>query len=71
MDASQAIRAVELVRRIRDELATELVGRSREQLLAFFRQAGDAALAEAKARRAHAPAEPTDRQGDGRPARPA
>ncbi len=46
------INAVELVRRIRDEQAQMLAGRSRAEIMAFFRKAGEAAREDAKQRRA-------------------
>ncbi|MBI4706103.1 MAG: hypothetical protein HY744_33835 [Deltaproteobacteria bacterium] len=48
MDGQETIRAVELVRCIRDEQAAELGALTREQVLAFFRRAGEAARAEAR-----------------------
>jgi hypothetical protein len=44
------IRAVELVRRIRDEQAALLAGKSDTEVLEFFRQAGQAAREEAQKR---------------------
>lgn len=43
MDETKPIRAVEMVRRIRDELARELAGKSEAEIIAFYRKAGDAA----------------------------
>jgi len=43
MDETMPIRAVELVRRIRDEQAGQLAGKSNEEIIAFFRRAGDEA----------------------------
>ena len=43
MDETKQIRAVEMVRRIRDELARELAGKSEAEIIAFYRKAGDAA----------------------------
>ena len=43
MDETKQIRAVEMVRRIRDELACELAGKSDAEVIAFYRRAGDAA----------------------------
>ncbi len=54
------IRAVELVRRIRDEQALQLEGKSDEEVIAFFRRAGDAARKAAQERRS--PARP--KEGD-------
>ncbi len=45
------IKAVEMVRRIRDEQARMLAGKSTAEMIAFFRKAGDAARREAKKRR--------------------
>jgi len=44
------IKAVEMVRRIRDEQARMLAGRSKAEIMAFFRKAGEAARQEAKQR---------------------
>jgi len=43
MSETEGIRAVELVRAIRDRQAQELSGKSDEELIEFFRRAGDAA----------------------------
>ena len=43
MDETMPIRAVELVRRIRDKQAQQLAGKSNEEIIAFFRRAGDEA----------------------------
>ena len=43
MAEPKQIRAVEMVRRIRDELAQELAGKSDAEIIAFYRRAGDAA----------------------------
>ncbi len=43
MAETKQIRAVELVRRIRDELARELAGKSDADIIAFYRRAGDTA----------------------------
>ena len=43
MAETKQIRAVEMVRRIRDELAQELAGKSDAEIIAFYRRAGDAA----------------------------
>jgi hypothetical protein len=45
------VHAVELVRKIRDEQAALLASKSQEEVLAFFRAAGQAALAEARRQR--------------------
>ena len=42
------IKAVEMVRRIRDEQAQMLTGKSKAEIIAFFRKAGEAALQEAR-----------------------
>jgi hypothetical protein len=42
------IKAVEMVRRIRDEQARMLAGKSKDEIIAFFRKAGEAARREAK-----------------------
>ena len=47
MAETKEIRAVEMVRRIRDELARELAGKSEAEIIAFYRKAGDAARASA------------------------
>jgi|GEM_PF-802294 len=44
------IKAVEMVRQIRDEQARSLEGKSDAEIIAFFRKAGDAARREAKKR---------------------
>jgi hypothetical protein len=43
MAGTKQIQAVEMVRRIRDELARELAGKSDGDIIAFYRRAGDAA----------------------------
>ena len=48
MAETKQIRAVELVRGIRDELARELAGKSDAEIIAFYRRAGDAARESAK-----------------------
>ena len=50
MSETQAIRAVELVRRIRDEQARQLEGKSDDEVIAFFRRAGEAARKAAQER---------------------
>ncbi|MBI2191168.1 MAG: hypothetical protein HYU36_04210 [Planctomycetes bacterium] len=50
MSEMKPIRAVEMVRRIRDEMARELAGKSEAEIIAFFRRAGDAARQDAKRR---------------------
>ena len=48
MAETKQIRAVEMVRRIRDELARELAGKSEAEIIAFYRKAGDSARTAAK-----------------------
>lgn len=48
MAETKQIRAVEMVRRIRDELARELAGKSEAEIVAFYRKAGEAALESAR-----------------------
>ena len=43
MDDTTPIRAVELVRRIRDEQAQQLAGKPNKEIIAFFRKAGEEA----------------------------
>ena len=45
-----SIRAVEMVRRIRDRQTKRLAGKTPEQIIAFYRAAGDAAMQEAQRR---------------------
>ncbi len=45
-----SIRAVEVVRRIRDRQTKRLAGKTPEQIIAFYRAAGDAAMQEAQRR---------------------
>jgi hypothetical protein len=54
------IRAVEMVRRIRDEQAALLVGKSEVEVLEFFRKAGEIAREDARQRAA---ARPVAKQG--------
>ena len=44
------IRAVEMVRKIRDRQARRLAGKSSEEIIAFYRAAGEAAMQEAQRR---------------------
>ena len=44
MAETQTIRAVEMVRRIRDELARELADKSEADIIAFYRRAGELSL---------------------------
>ena len=48
--AKTKIRAVELVRKIRNRHAKQLVGKSTAQIIEFYRRAGQAALDAAKAK---------------------
>jgi hypothetical protein len=51
MSKKNEIRAVEMARHIRDEIAASLEGKSHAEIIAFFKKAGDAARKEAKRRR--------------------
>ena len=44
------IRAVEMVRKIRDRQARRLAGKSPEEIIAFYRAAGEAAMQDAERR---------------------
>lgn len=59
MAETKQIRAVEMVRRIRDELARELAGKSDAEVISFYRRAGDAARESAKRGRSNTRIEPT------------
>jgi hypothetical protein len=48
MEEKTEVKAVELVRSIRDRQAELLAGKSKEDLIEFFRQAGEAAIRDAK-----------------------
>ena len=48
MAETKQIRAVDMVRRIRDELARELEGKSQAEIIAFYNKAGQAARESAK-----------------------
>lgn len=48
MDETTPIRAVEMVRRIRDDLARELAGKSPAELITIFNRAGATARDEAQ-----------------------
>jgi hypothetical protein len=50
MTEKKQIKAVEMVRRIRDEQAQMLAGKSKAEIIAFFRKAGEAARQEARVR---------------------
>jgi hypothetical protein len=52
MAGTQAIKAVELVRKIRDEQAATLAGKSEEEVLGFFHRAAETAREDAR-RRTH------------------
>jgi hypothetical protein len=54
------IKAVEMVRCIRDEQAQMLAGKSQAEIIAFFRKAGEAARQEAKQK---APAQQSQKTG--------
>lgn len=58
MDEKTTIKAVELVRRIRDEQAASLDGKSTEEVLAFFRRAAEK-LREMAAKRVRRPGSET------------
>ena len=51
MNRKNEIRSVEMVRRIRDEMADSLEGKSHAEIIAFFKKAGDVARKKAKRRR--------------------
>jgi hypothetical protein len=55
------IRSVEMVRRIREELADSLKGKSHSEIIEFFKKAGDVARKECKRRGRIQPQ--TDSQG--------
>ena len=48
MAEMKPIQAVDMVRRIRDELARELEGKSQAEIIAFYNKAGEAARESAK-----------------------
>lgn len=48
MSETKQIRAVDMVRQIRDDLSGELAGKSEAEVIAFFKRAGDAAREAAK-----------------------
>jgi hypothetical protein len=50
MAETKAIKAVELVRKIRDEQAAALAGKSEDEVLAFFRRAAETAREDARRR---------------------
>ena len=51
MSEKNEIRAVEMVRRIREEMATILEGKSHAEIIAYFKKAGDVSREEANRRR--------------------
>jgi hypothetical protein len=51
MNEKNEIRSVEMVRRIRDEMASILEGKSHAEIIAFFKKAGDVARKEAQRQR--------------------
>jgi hypothetical protein len=51
MAATQTIHAVEMVRRIRDDLAHQLATKSADEIIAFYRNAGASAKKLAKSSR--------------------
>jgi hypothetical protein len=51
MNERNEIRSVEMVRRIRDEMASILEGKSHDEIIAFFKKAGDLARLEVKRQR--------------------
>jgi hypothetical protein len=51
MNEKFEIRSVEMVRRIRDEFADALKGKSHTEIIAFFKKAGDEAREEIHRRR--------------------
>lgn len=58
MAGKTQIKAVEMVRRIRDEQSRLLEGKSDAEIIAFFKKAGDAARRDAKKKQSR----PTSRQ---------
>ena len=54
--AKRELRAVEMVRKIRDELGAKLEGKSDDEIIEFLHKAGSAARLRANARRAKKPA---------------
>ena len=56
MAETKAIKAVELVRQIRDEQAAALAGKSEDEVLAFFHRAGETAREDARRRMHRRPA---------------
>ena len=56
MAETRAIKAVELVRKIRDEQAAALAGKSEDEVLAFFQRAAETAREDARRRLRRRPA---------------
>jgi hypothetical protein len=56
LDEKTEIRAVETVRRIRDEQAESLRGKTDEEIIEFFREAGERARQDAARRSGQPPA---------------
>jgi hypothetical protein len=56
MAETQAIKAVELVRKIRDEQAAALANKSEEEVLGFFHRAAETASEDARRRMHRRPA---------------
>lgn len=56
MAETKAIKAVELVRQIRDEQAAALAGKSEDEVLAFFHEAAETAREDARRRMHRRPA---------------
>ena len=56
MAETKAIKAVELVRQIRDEQAAALAGKSEDEVLAFFHRAAETAREDARRRMHRRPA---------------
>lgn len=48
MNEKNEIRSVEMVRRIRDEMAATLEGKTHAEIIAFFKKAGDVARQKAQ-----------------------
>ena len=51
MSEKNEIRSLEMVRRIRDKMATVLEGKSHAEIIAFFQKAGDIARQETNRRK--------------------
>jgi hypothetical protein len=61
------IQALEMVRRIRDEQAAFLAGKDEEEVLEFFRKAGEVAREDARKRSAESACTQQDVQEPGHP----